>query len=225
MRFHGTRLDIDGKAVLFAGGHGKGFSPSSAFRKVATILRLGALVACLDEHVDESEVSLLQNLIYENGRLTETEKRSLHAYMYWRLNTPANMSGLKKRLEALDSREKVAVSHILVRVALADGKIAPEEIKGLEKLYVSLGLDRSMVTSDVYTLSSGRTARNPGPETGSSSPRIRSRRRAPSPFHPFRLTRPKRKLRWGRKRRLFPRIRLRRRYPPRLPLFLLIPAC
>ena len=155
-RFHGTRPDIDGKVVLFAGGHGDDFSPSPTFRKIATILRLGALVARIDEHVDEAEVSLLQNLITENGQLTEIEKRSLYAYMYWRLNTPANMSGLKKRLEVLDSKEKIAISHILVGVALADGKIAPAEIKQLEKLYTSLGLDRSMVTSDVYTLSSSR---------------------------------------------------------------------
>ena len=155
-RFHGTRPDIDGKVVLFTGGHGEGFSPSPTFRKIATILRLGALVARIDEHVDEAEVSLLEDLITENEQLTETEKHSLHAYMYWRLNTPANMSGLKKRLEALDSKEKIAVSHILVGVALADGKIAPAEIKQLEKLYIALGLDRSMVTSDVYTLSSSR---------------------------------------------------------------------
>ena len=167
-RFHGTRPDIDGKAVLFAGGHGNDFSPSPTFRKVATILRLGALVACIDEHVDEAEVSLLENLITGNERLTETEKRSLRAYVYWRLNTPANMSGLKKRLEVLDSKEKIAVSHILVGVALADGKIAPAEIKQLEKLYTSLGLDRSMVTSDVYTLSSNRTPTPPVKEQETS---------------------------------------------------------
>ncbi len=169
-RFHGTRPDIDGKVVLFAGGHGEGFSPSPTFRKIATILRLGALVARIDEHVDEAEVSLLQNLITENEQLTEIEKRSLRAYMYWRLNTPVNMSGLKKRLEVLDSKEKIAISHILVGVALADGKIAPAEIKQLEKLYTSLGLDRSMVTSDVYTLSSGRTPTLPVQEEKASSP-------------------------------------------------------
>ena len=155
-RFHGTRPDIDDKVVLFAGGHGNDFSPSHTFKKIATILRLGALVACIDEDVHEAEVRLLQDLITGNERLTETEKRSLRAYMHWRLNTPANMSGLKKRLEALDSEEKIAVSHILVGVALADGKIDPAEIKQLEKLYISLGLDRSMVTSDVYMLSSSR---------------------------------------------------------------------
>ena len=160
-RFHGTRPDIDGKVMLFAGGHGKDFSPSPTFRKVATILRLGALVARTDEHVDEAEIDLLRNLIAENQQLTEIEKRSLRAYMHWRLNTPANMSGLKRRLEVLDSKEKIAVSHILVGVALADGKIDPAEIKQLEKLYTSLGLDRSMVTSDVYTFSSSRTPKPP----------------------------------------------------------------
>ena len=65
-RFHGTRPDIDGKVMLFAGGHGNDFSPSPTFRKVATILRLGALVACTDEYVDEAEVDLLRNLIAEN---------------------------------------------------------------------------------------------------------------------------------------------------------------
>ena len=169
-RFHGTRPDIDGKVVLFAGGHGDDFSPSHTFRKVATILRLGALVARIDEHVDEAEVSLLEDLITENERLAETEKRSLRAYMHWRLGTPANMSGLKKRLEMLDSEEKIAVSHILVGVALADGKIDPAEIKQLEKLYTSLGLDRSMVTSDVYTLSSSRTPAPPVKEQETSPP-------------------------------------------------------
>jgi len=161
VRFHGTRPDIDGKVMLFESGHGNDFSPSSTFRKVGTILRLGALVARTDEHVDESEVELLRNLIAENEQLTETEKRSLRAYMHWRLNTPANMSGLKRRLEVLNREEKVAVSHVLVGVALADGKIDPAEIKQLEKLYTSLGLDRSMVTSDVYTLSSSRTVKPP----------------------------------------------------------------
>ena len=160
-RFHGTRPDIDGKVMLFAGGHGSDFSPSPTFRKLATIMRLGALVARTDEHVDEAEVELLRNLIAENEQLTETERCSLRAYMHWRLNTPANMSGLKRRLEVLDSEEKIAVSHILVGVALADGKIDPAEIKQLEKLYISLGLDRSMVTSDVYTLSSGRIPKPP----------------------------------------------------------------
>ena len=86
-RFHGTRPDIDGKVVLFAGGHGDDFSPSHTFRKVADYSAPGGSGRPdRQEHVDEAEVSLLEDLITENERLTETERRSLRAYMHWRLS-------------------------------------------------------------------------------------------------------------------------------------------
>ena len=159
IRFHQAKPDIDGKIMLFAGGHGEDFSPSSEFRKVGTILRLGSLVAGIDNHIADSEIRLLENLITQNEKLKETEKRSLRAYMHWRLNTSTNTAGLKKRLEVLNKSEKVAISHMLVGVALADGKIDPAEIKQLEKLYGQLGLDKAMVTSDIHSLSSNRLSR------------------------------------------------------------------
>lgn len=167
-RFHHAKPDIGGKIVLFPGGHGESFSPTSEFRKVGTILRLGTLVAATDDHVSDSEVNALKRVISQNSRLTETEKRSLDAYMLWRLNTPANMSGLKKRLDLLSASEKVAISHILIGVALADGKIDPAEIKQLEKLYTQLGLDKELVASDIHNLSSSRLKR-PDQEDKSSS--------------------------------------------------------
>ena len=159
IRFHQAKPDIDGKIMLFTGGHGEGFSPSSEFRKVGTILRLGSLVAGIDNHIADSEISLLEGLITQNKKLNETEKRSLHAYVHWRLNTSTNTAGLKKRLEVLNKSEKVAISHMLVGVALADGKIDPAEIRQLEKLYGQLGLDKAMVTSDIHSLSSNRLSR------------------------------------------------------------------
>ena len=159
IRFHHAKPDIEGKVVLFAGGHGESFSPSNEFGKVGTILRLGTLVAAIDDHISDSEVSLLKELISQNDQLTETERRSLDAYMIWRLNTAPNMSGLKKRLAALSASEKVAISYILIGVALADGKIDPAEINQLEKLYKQLGLDKAMVTSDIHSLSSSRLLR------------------------------------------------------------------
>ncbi len=152
--YHQAKPDMNGKLVLFLGGHGKDFSPSHAFMQAGTILRLGAMVASIDNHIDESEVSLLKSIIENDNQLTETERRSLHAYLLWRLNTPANMAGLKSRLESINNREKTAVSHILISVALADGNIEPSEIKQLEKLYTSLGLDKSMVVSDIHSSSS-----------------------------------------------------------------------
>ncbi len=166
VRYHQSKPDVDGKVVLFAGGHGANFTPSSEFKKVGTILRLGTLVAAIDDHISDSEVNALNDLVDQNNRLSDTEKRSLDAYMLWRLSTPANMSGLKKRLDLLSADEKVAISHILVSVALADGKIDPAEIKQLEKLYTQLGLDKGLVASDIHNLS---TSRSPRPDRASES--------------------------------------------------------
>ena len=166
VRYHQAKPDVDGKVVLFAGGHGANFTPSSEFKKVGTILRLGTLVAAIDDHISDSEVNALNDLVAQNNRLSDTEKRSLDAYMLWRLSTPANMSGLKKRLDLLSADEKVAISHILVSVALADGKIDPAEIKQLEKLYTQLGLDKGLVASDIHNLS---TSRSPRPDRASES--------------------------------------------------------
>ncbi len=153
-RYHHAKPLIDGKIVLFPEGHGEYFEPSKSFNSVGMALRLGAMVASIDQHIDESELVILKNLIDHNTKLSPTEKISLHAYLLWRLNTPANMAGLKARLENLQSKDKAAVSRLLISVALADGKIDPSEIKQLEKLYTALGLDKTLVTSDVHSYSS-----------------------------------------------------------------------
>ncbi|WP_257285809.1 tellurite resistance TerB C-terminal domain-containing protein, partial [Endozoicomonas sp. SESOKO1] len=83
-------------------------------------------------------------------------KHSLHAYLIWMLNTHSNITGLKSKLETFDKTEKAAVSRILVSVAMADGKIDPEEIKQLEKIYILLGLDKALVTGDIHGMSSSK---------------------------------------------------------------------
>jgi hypothetical protein len=42
----------------------------------------------------------------------------------------------------------------IVSIALADGKVDSSEIKQLEKLYTSLGLDKSFVASDIHNFAS-----------------------------------------------------------------------
>ncbi len=170
IRFHNAKPEINGKIVLFHGGHGDSFSPSQEFIKVSTMLRLGSLVAAADDHISDTEVKALRDVIFQESRLSETERRSLDAYLLWRLNTPANMSGLKSRLDALGTGEKVAISHILVSVVLADGKIDPSEVRQLEKLYMRLGLDKGSVASDIHKLSSSRIQRSDKAAILSSTP-------------------------------------------------------
>ncbi len=155
-RYHHTKPSVDGKLVLFSEGHEKYFEPSKAFNEMGMAVRLGAMVATIDSHADHLEITLLKQLIDHDISLSPVEKRSLHSYLVWRLNTPSNITGLKARLEKLGTKEKVAVSRILVGVALADGKVDLEEIKQLEKLYTLLGLDKSLVTGDIHSLTTDK---------------------------------------------------------------------
>ncbi|MCK4843288.1 MAG: TerB N-terminal domain-containing protein [Methylococcales bacterium] len=156
IRFHHAKLDIKGSVVIFKEGHGEGFIPSHSFNQVGTILRLGSIVAKIDGHVDVTEVLFLENLIENDNQLNEKEKSSLNAYLHWQLNTSLNMAGLKARLSSISDREKTAIGHILIGVALADGKIDSIEIKQLEKLYTSLGLNKSSILNDIHQMSSSR---------------------------------------------------------------------
>ena len=122
---------------------------------------MGAMVAGIDNHIDETAVHLLKNAITQSDhQLTETENRSLNAYMLWLLNSRAtSMAGLKTQLESINIGERAVISQLLISIALADGKVNPTKIKLLEKLYSALGLAKLMVSSDIHNRSSNIAAR------------------------------------------------------------------
>lgn len=152
MRHHQTRIKSDGNVVLFKNEQGNDFIVSSAFSQTALALRLGAMVATIDGHVDNHEVRALRELINKNKDFSEIEKHSLEAYLTWHLNTPSNMSGLKAKLENLDEVHTTSISRFIISIALASGSVEPSQIKQIEKLYNALGLDKSRVASDIHHL-------------------------------------------------------------------------
>lgn len=151
-RYHQARIKSDGSVVLFQGGHGEDFTPSESFNQARLFLRLGAMVATIDGYVDDHEVNTLMTLIYQDSSLNDIEKKSLASYLTWRLNTPANMVGLKAKLAKLEDHQTASISRFIISVALANGNVEPSQIKQIEKLYTTLGLDKSSVSSDIHQL-------------------------------------------------------------------------
>lgn len=152
VRFHNIKPTSEGKIAIFPKGHGIDFHPSKEFRTIGTILRLGSIVSQIDDDVSSEEESTLESIVKDNRELTQIEKDSLLAFLHWCLNTPQNSNGLKQRLTELSPTEKTAISHILITVVHADGRIDPREVKQLEKLYTTLGLGKEQVTSDLHLL-------------------------------------------------------------------------
>ncbi|GCJ27288.1 hypothetical protein BvCmsL119A_00489 [Escherichia coli] len=155
--YHHVKANVDGVLVLFPASEGGHFSPSPEFITAVLTLRLGAVVALIDNSLDQAEQKVLENAI-NNASFSDDEKRSLHAYLTWQLHTPANMTGMKSRIELLGAAEKSAVGKVIVSVACSDGRITPAEIKQLEKIYTSLGLDPSSVSSNIHQHSATETA-------------------------------------------------------------------
>lgn len=152
IRFHNMKPNLDSKVAIFPNGHGIDFRPSREYRTLGTILRLGAMVSQIDDDLSPAEEAMLQSLVNESRDLIQIEKDSLLAFLQWCLNTPQKTAGIKQRLAGVSSAEKTAISHILISVAFADGRIDPKEVKHLEKLYSTLGLNKEQVTSDLHTL-------------------------------------------------------------------------
>ncbi|MFC6215667.1 tellurite resistance TerB family protein [Fodinicurvata halophila] len=155
-RWHDAKPKAEDTIVLFDTSPGPDYEPSSAFYETGMSVRLGAMVAQGDGHVHTDEAQILKSLIEEHPELRDVERRSLLAYLQYRLINKPSTAGLKARLEELSEEAKHAVSRFLVSVALADGVVTPDEIRQLEKLYTQLGLDKSLVSSDVHGVTATR---------------------------------------------------------------------
>ncbi|QLK63412.1 ATPase (plasmid) [Enterobacteriaceae bacterium Kacie_13] len=152
-RYHHAKPEPDGHIVLFPVPSREALVPSAGFAAVVLALQLGAQMAQIDAGVDTCERELLLRIIVNNRSLSAAEKRSLRAYLVWRLDSPTSSAGLKTRLEQLSTQEKLDIAEVIVSVACADGRIAPVEIKQLEKIYAYLGLESSTVTSNIHRFS------------------------------------------------------------------------
>jgi uncharacterized tellurite resistance protein B-like protein len=152
VRYYNIKPNSEGNIVIFPQRHGNDFRPSAEFHTVGVILRLGAMIGQVDQDQSVKEEIILQNLIQNNHKLTGTEKNSLLAFLAWCLKTPQDTTGLKQKLTEVSAAEKTAIGHILISVAHADGRIDPKEVKQLEKLYATLGLDKDQVASDIHSL-------------------------------------------------------------------------
>ena len=173
VRFHNIKPKPDEQLAVFPKGHGVDFRPSKEFNTVATILRLGAMVSQIDNDLSESEKMTLQNMVVENRKLTQVEKDSLQAFLLWCLHTPQSTAGIKQKLSTVSDTQKKAIGQILISVACADGHIDPKEVTQLEKLYTTLGLDKSQVTSDLHALTAASepvTVKKRDPQTTHAIP-------------------------------------------------------
>ncbi|GGO76775.1 hypothetical protein GCM10011348_04780 [Marinobacterium nitratireducens] len=152
-RVHHVKPDPKGKITLFPQDGAEKTALTPSLQEYATVVRLGTMVAA-QNGAEGEEARALKTVIEENVHLSGADKKSLHAYLRWSLQAPINMTGVKKRIDSLDQEQRAVLSKLLIGVAMADGHASIDEIRQLERIYTTLGLDKTMVTRDIHEVSS-----------------------------------------------------------------------
>ena len=104
---------------------------------------------------------MIESRLSEQLHLDSSERRRLAAHLDWLLTNPPGMRGVKKRVEVLDQEQREAIGRFLIHVALEDGKVEPNEVKSLTKLFRTLGLDPGSVHQELHMAQSTAGANGP----------------------------------------------------------------
>ena len=145
--------------VLFSVAAGETMSRGSAtYQAAALTLQLATAVALADGDIGAEELRLLRHQIEGWTHLTPAHQQRLRAHMRYLLDTPPSLTVLKKKLEPLAPPAKEAIAKFMSVIAQADGNVSPVEIKMLEKVYKTLGVDPQKVFSDVHAAAAAAPA-------------------------------------------------------------------
>ncbi len=150
VRFGGNTPAPTSSVVLFRRADPRASAPGTDYAAALAIINLGMLVAAADGTVSEPERLALRELAIDDLDLSEDERLRLDAHAALVLTKPPTPAVLRRRLESLPSSRKAAVGRLLTTIAAADGQVTPDEIRTLERLFTTLGLDPGEVYGTLH---------------------------------------------------------------------------
>lgn len=133
--------------------------PSAGYRKVQATIMLGMIVALADGTFDQGERRGLVARIEGATFLPEDERRRLKAELVANEHAPGRMADWMKLLKDMETADSAWVADVLVGAAAADGRVDPQEVAMLEKLFRRLGLDDASLYARLH---GGLAAQAPG---------------------------------------------------------------
>ncbi len=151
VRFGGSTPTPTSSIVLFRRAERPVSAPGIEYAAALAIINLGMLVATADGTVSEPERRALRELAIDELDLSEDEQLRLDAHAALVLTRPPTPAVLRRRLESLSTSRRATVGRLLTTVAAADGQVTPGEIRTLERLFTTLGLDPGDVYGSLHT--------------------------------------------------------------------------
>ncbi|MBS2034653.1 TerB N-terminal domain-containing protein [bacterium] len=121
-----------------------------SYHAAAVAIGLAYNVAMADGDFSQDEADFLAERIDQWPDLTPAQKLRLHAHLHMQKEQPISLATYKKKLEPLPQPARATIGKFLAHLAQADGVVSPSEVKLLEKLYKTLGLDPKTVFGDLH---------------------------------------------------------------------------
>ncbi len=150
VRFGGGVPTPTSSVVVFRRGEEPVSAPGPRYGTALAIINLGTLVAAADGTVTEPERAALRDLAFSGLDLSTDERIRLDAHAALVLTKPPTAAALRRRLSVLPDEHRADVGRLLTTIAAADGRVTPDEVRTLEKLFRELGLDPNDVYSTLH---------------------------------------------------------------------------
>lgn len=121
-----------------------------AYQAAAVTIGLSHAVAVADGDVSAQELMHLSRQADSWVHLSVAHRKRLNAYLRLQMEQPTPLATFKKKLEPLAQDARRAIAQFLAHLAQVDGVVSPSEVKLLEKLYKSLGVDSQLLYGDLH---------------------------------------------------------------------------
>ncbi len=156
---YGGKTPTSGEDIsIFTLLNGQDVVPGHGYHQAVALVQLAGLVASADGDVSQEERSALNSHLASALGLNQADSLRLTAFFEWIVGRPASMADLKAKLGKLTAEQREGIADFLITVAGADGIIHPKEIKMLEKVYKTMGMDPSDVQIQLHRfLASGES--------------------------------------------------------------------
>ena len=141
----------------------------SAYGIALLTLQLASSVAAADGDFGPDEAEHLRATVRTWAHLKPSHARRLMAHVSLLQRAPVTLASLKKRIDLVEPAVKQTLAEFMATVAQADGTVSPSELKMLEKVYKTLGVDPKKVFSDVHAASTDGVK---SPASGAGAPAV-----------------------------------------------------
>jgi len=126
--------------------------PSPAYHHAALVVDLLSLIIHADGVVTEEEKSGVRNWARAQNHLPLVELVRLQAHVEQVLATPLSLPSVKAKLSAIALDKRHDLARLLIVLTATNAQIGVAEMKRLEHIYRHLGLERTLLFSDIHAL-------------------------------------------------------------------------